>query len=484
MSIDAMNWAKKIKTGKSSAKSVLTWLADMCGPDHCAFPSIGALADATELDKKTVQSSLQHLIAVGLIEDTGDRRGRTNQIPVYRLVGIEESVADVEHTQKREHYQKRDRLKKPVNNPKKGIVSNAPKNGNVTENGIVKDKAPENGAVTDGETIPVLEGNDPENGIRNLSGILKPKEIPTQTLPAELDSGGEGFRVFLADLLRNQFPATDAATLHDQAVELLSQHGLTCRREFPVDDRGDGRGGEVDILVTDESGRRCGIELDWKSPRRKSITKLNSIGGGLVVLRDVNHRGDYLDSGVLVIGGCKPEVLVDRAGEVLDFLNSKINGRTPKRADTLREITERLDEGNSVDELKLVAEHRVSLLLNNPTLAHMLAPNLLFAAQTFGAYLVAANAWQKKRANQVARVAAVEQQRQSPPVGDVPGIDFEGSFERLFVEGLPPESLAEKLAWENVQKNGFKSPGDEVASRKEWVVILSKKNAVAGRSEA
>lgn len=52
MSLDAMRWAKKVKTGKSSAKSVLTWLADMCGADHCAFPSIPALAEATELDKK------------------------------------------------------------------------------------------------------------------------------------------------------------------------------------------------------------------------------------------------------------------------------------------------------------------------------------------------------------------------------------------------------------------------------------------------
>jgi pyocin large subunit-like protein len=83
MSIDAMRWAKKVKTGKSSAKAVLTWMADMCGADLCAFPSIPALAEATELDKKTVQSSLQYLVSIGLIEDTGERRGKTKQIPVY-----------------------------------------------------------------------------------------------------------------------------------------------------------------------------------------------------------------------------------------------------------------------------------------------------------------------------------------------------------------------------------------------------------------
>lgn len=365
MSIDAMNWAKKIKTGKSSAKSVLTWLADMCGPDHCAFPSIGALADATELDKKTVQSSLQHLIAIGLIEDTGDRRGRTNQIPVYRLVGIEESVADVEHTQKREHYQKRDRSKKSANTPKNGIASNVPENGNVTENGIVKGKAPENGVVTNGETIPVLEGNDPENGIRNLSGILKPKNKPP----------------------------------------------IAPQTEQP---------------------------------------EANAFG---------------------------------IAGEVLDFLNSKINGRTPKRADTLREITERLDEGNSVDDLTLVAEHRVCLLLSNPEMGHMLSAKMIFDPTRFAGYLAAAKTWDAQRAKKTAMAAAVEQQRQDPPAGDVPEINFDDAFDRLLVEGLPPENPAEKQALLHVQKYGFGSK-DEEAARREWRVILTRSYAKTRGIEA
>lgn len=172
------------------------------------------------------------------------------------------------------------------------------------------------------------------------------------------------------------------------------------------------------------------------------------------------------------------------AGEVFCFLNSLTGTKTRPDQQALRAILERLADGYSQTELELVAEHRTDQLLNNPTLAHMLAPNLLFAAKTFGSYLVAANAWQKKRTRQAARAESVEKQRQSPPVGDVPGIDFEGSFERLFVEGLPPESLAEKLAWEHVQKYGFGSSEDEGAARLGWRVILSKKSAVAGRIEA
>lgn len=142
MSLDAMRWAKKVKTGRSSAKAVLTWLADMCGSDLTAYPSITALAEATELDKKTVQSCLQYLIAQGFIEDTGERRGRTKQIPVYRLTGVEESIADAERTQKRD-------------------CLNEPKNGGVKPN------PPKTGCVKNNQTIPFFPSNDPKNGIRN-----------------------------------------------------------------------------------------------------------------------------------------------------------------------------------------------------------------------------------------------------------------------------------------------------------------------------
>lgn len=148
MSLGAMQWVKKVKTGRSSAKAVLTWLADMCGPDLTTYPSITALAEATELDKKTVQSCLQYLIAQGFIEDTGERRGRTRQIPVYRLLGVEEGVADAEYTQIRERSQKREGLNKP-------------------KNGDVKTNIPKSGCVKNDQTIPFFPLNDPKNGIRN-----------------------------------------------------------------------------------------------------------------------------------------------------------------------------------------------------------------------------------------------------------------------------------------------------------------------------
>lgn len=363
MSLDAMRWAKKVKTGKSSSKSVLTWLADMSGADHCAFPSIDALAEASELNKKTVQASLKHLISLGLIEDTGERRGKTRQVPVYRLVGVEESITDAEHTQKREYYQKRDRL---MGQSQK---ANTPKNGNITENGCVSDKEPENGMVKESETIPFLDGNTPKNGIRNLPGILNPKENPPKA------------------------PQGDAVAENPSA----------------------------------------------------------------------------------------------EAGEVLDFLNEKINGRTPKRADTLREITERLAEGNSAAELKLVAEHRASLLLGDPKMGHMLSAKMIFDAVRFGGYLAAAKAWNEKREKQAFAAAATERQRVELSgfrvVGGstekIPEIDFDEAFDRLIRDASIPENEAEKRALQQVRKNGFGNV-DENKARQLWRPILTRAYAMSG----
>ncbi|HAU4319369.1 TPA: helix-turn-helix domain-containing protein [Serratia marcescens] len=167
------------------------------------------------------------------------------------------------------------------------------------------------------------------------------------------------------------------------------------------------------------------------------------------------------------------------AGEVLDFLNEKINGRTPKRADTLREITERLTDGNSAAELKLVAEHRASLLLGDPKMGHMLSAKMIFDAVRFGGYLAAAKAWDRQRSHKAAMAEAVEQQRQEPVAGDAPEIDFDEAFDRLIRDAAMPENDAEKRAQQQVRKNGFGNV-DESKARQQWRPILTRAYAMSG----
>ncbi|EPC0967097.1 DnaT-like ssDNA-binding domain-containing protein [Enterobacter hormaechei] len=196
MSIDAMRWAKKVKTGKSSSKAILTWLADMCGADLCAYPSVAALAEATEMDRKTVLAGLQHLQEIGLVVDTGERRGRTKQIPVYKLVGVEESIPDAEQTQNRNS----------LNNPKNGTVKR-----NCTENRTVNTNSANNGTVSGdkgtkkgifnssgfNQRVPFFPLNSPKNGTRNLPRNHKDlnpthRELVEPVIPDYPDQPGIG----------------------------------------------------------------------------------------------------------------------------------------------------------------------------------------------------------------------------------------------------------------------------------------------------
>lgn len=71
------------------------------------------------------------------------------------------------------------------------------------------------------------------------------------------------------------YSETKALDFEDIVVTLLNKKGKTRRRVF-VEDRGDGRRGKVDILYEDEKGT-VGIEVDYATPRKKSIFKLQSM---------------------------------------------------------------------------------------------------------------------------------------------------------------------------------------------------------------
>lgn len=86
MSVEAITWALQQKVPHSSAKFVLVVMANCAsGEDMVAWPSAAYICESTGQDQKTVQANLRRLREYGFIEDTGERKGTTRQVIVYRL---------------------------------------------------------------------------------------------------------------------------------------------------------------------------------------------------------------------------------------------------------------------------------------------------------------------------------------------------------------------------------------------------------------
>ena len=89
MSVNATRFAWECdlsKTTKRSAKRlVLLALADRANKENTCFPSIARVVKDTGMDRKTVMSTINDLIKIGLVLDTGERKGGTNQVRVLKI---------------------------------------------------------------------------------------------------------------------------------------------------------------------------------------------------------------------------------------------------------------------------------------------------------------------------------------------------------------------------------------------------------------
>lgn len=150
MSLDASIWAWSRRVSKSTSKLVLLALADRAGADHTSFPTVETLSNDTELNRKTIISAIQHLQELGLIKDTGLRKGATRKVVVYELIGVACRHKNTETVPKSE----------PLKGAKK-ITKKQSQKRNHSKSGIVPfldGNSPENGTL-----------NSPENGTQNLS---------------------------------------------------------------------------------------------------------------------------------------------------------------------------------------------------------------------------------------------------------------------------------------------------------------------------
>lgn len=150
MSLDALSWgfaqqiAKNSRASQAACKLVLLSLCDRANEAFECFPSITRLEYDTQLNRKTINAALAHLREAGLIVDTGLRRGRTQKVIVYRLVGPtpREGVIDPNLGQlstpakprnKKQTSPKTGRLNKPKSGTVPNLPENKPKNGPIKQ---------------------------------------------------------------------------------------------------------------------------------------------------------------------------------------------------------------------------------------------------------------------------------------------------------------------------------------------------------------
>lgn len=157
MSLDATRWAWTRTGLRPLQKLVLLVIADRAGADDVAYPSYEQLMDDTGADRKTVWQALKALQAAGLISDTGIRTGKTGQIVVWKLNGVEH----------------RNSSKKGTVNPPESNRENDIKS---SENGTVKEFQKGNGSKNG--TVPFFPSNSSENGTRNQSRNHRGKYSP------------------------------------------------------------------------------------------------------------------------------------------------------------------------------------------------------------------------------------------------------------------------------------------------------------------
>lgn len=106
MSVYATAWAKRQKTGSPTRKAVLTALADYADEHGKGWPSVGRLAEDTELSVRAVQNALHELVEAGIIsrEDREAENGATKSslysLPINaakdRVQDVQGRVQDVQ----------------------------------------------------------------------------------------------------------------------------------------------------------------------------------------------------------------------------------------------------------------------------------------------------------------------------------------------------------------------------------------------------
>ncbi|WP_068370857.1 hypothetical protein [Kerstersia gyiorum] len=160
----------------------------------------------------------------------------------------------------------------------------------------------ETGNVSDNE-----QGNEPSNGGETL------QQRQSNALEEDIDKEKENTHPLPFPAVRELLESCSklaqgetAREFQESFAEALRDAGCELTLEYSVGDRGDGRDGKVDILVT--SPAVIGIELDRVSVREKSIFKLGQVDGYRVaILRSVSQADTPAGLDAVICCGAKSD---------------------------------------------------------------------------------------------------------------------------------------------------------------------------------
>ena len=189
MSVDATRWAWLAPVKSSTQRLVLLSLADRAGEYHTCFPSVARITKDTKLNRKTIMKVIGELIELGLVEDTGHKKGATKQVIVYRLLGIKTredeeinstNIGTVPKTEQSQNYSETVPFL-PHNSTNIGTVPKTEQSQNYSETvPFLPHNSTNIGTVPKteqsqnySETVPFLPHNSTNIGTQNLKGTKK-----------------------------------------------------------------------------------------------------------------------------------------------------------------------------------------------------------------------------------------------------------------------------------------------------------------------
>ena len=192
MSVDATRWAWLAPVKSSTQRLVLLSLADRAGEYHTCFPSVARITKDTKLNRKTIMKVIGELIELGLVEDTGHKKGATKQVIVYRLLGI------------------KTREDEEINSTNIGTVPKTEQSQNYQE------------------TVPFLPHNSTNIGTQNLKGTKKESNNNIKfNFAQELKNlGAEGQLISDWLVVRKNKKAANTKTSFDGFVRELKKSNL------------------------------------------------------------------------------------------------------------------------------------------------------------------------------------------------------------------------------------------------------------------